>query len=51
MGKSTRPFSFGLLDAAHCLSAMLPAAAMGADQIGIALQTPLVLSKTVLLSA
>ncbi|MGQ0769217.1 ABC transporter substrate-binding protein [Acinetobacter baumannii] len=37
--------AFGLLDAAHCLSAMLPAAAMGADQIGIALQTPLVLSK------
>jgi NitT/TauT family transport system ATP-binding protein len=26
--------AFGLLDAAHCLSAMLPAAAIGADQIG-----------------
>ena len=37
--------AFGLLDAAHCLSAMLPAAAVGADQIGIALQTPLVLSE------
>uniref|UniRef100_UPI000ABE3832 ABC transporter substrate-binding protein n=1 Tax=Acinetobacter baumannii TaxID=470 RepID=UPI000ABE3832 len=38
-------FAFGLLDAAHCLSAMLTAAAMGADQIGIALHTPTVLSK------
>lgn len=37
--------AFGLLDAAHCLSAMLPAATVGADQIGIALQTPLILSK------
>jgi len=37
--------AFGLLDAAHCLSAMLPAAAIGADQIGIPLQTPLVLSE------
>lgn len=37
--------AFGLLDAAHCLSAMLPAAAIGADQIGIRLQTPLVLSE------
>ncbi len=37
--------AFGLLDAAHCLSAMLPAAAVGADQIGIPLQTPLVLSE------
>ena len=37
--------AFGLLDAAHCLSAMLPAAAAGADQTGIALQTPLVLSE------
>ena len=36
--------AFGILDGAHCLSAMLPAAAAGADQIGIALQTPLVLS-------
>ncbi|EPF87907.1 nitrate transporter [Acinetobacter gyllenbergii] len=37
--------AFGLLDAAHCLSAMLPAAAVGTDQIGIPLQTPLVLSE------
>jgi NitT/TauT family transport system ATP-binding protein len=37
--------AFGLLDTAHCLSAMLPAAAIGADQIGIQLQTPLVLSE------
>lgn len=37
--------AFGLLDAAHCLSAMLPAAAVAADQIGIPLQTPLVLSE------
>lgn len=37
--------AFGLLDAAHCLSSMLPAAAIGADQIGIPLQTPLVLSE------
>jgi len=37
--------AFGLLDATHCLSAMLPAAAIGADQIGIPLQTPLVLSE------
>ncbi|MEX5497033.1 ABC transporter substrate-binding protein, partial [Pseudomonas asgharzadehiana] len=38
--------AFGLLDAAHCLSAMLPAAAIGNDQIGIPLQTPLVLSES-----
>ncbi|MBK5646224.1 MAG: ABC transporter substrate-binding protein [Acinetobacter sp.] len=37
--------AFGLLDAAHCLSTMLPAAAVGTDQIGIPLQTPLVLSE------
>ncbi|WP_343620237.1 ABC transporter substrate-binding protein [Acinetobacter proteolyticus] len=37
--------AFGLLDAAHCLSAMLPAAAVGTDQIGIPLQTPIVLSE------
>jgi len=37
--------AFGLLDAAHCLSAMLPAAAVGSDQIGTALQTSLVLSE------
>ena len=36
--------AFGILDAAHCLSAMLPAAAVGEDQIGIQLKTPLVLS-------
>ncbi|WP_192453994.1 ABC transporter substrate-binding protein [Acinetobacter oleivorans] len=37
--------AFGLLDAAHCLSAMLPAAAVGTDQIGTPLQTSLVLSE------
>ena len=37
--------AFGILDAAHCLSAMLPAAAIAEDQIGIQLKTPLVLSK------
>ncbi|MFV5374721.1 ABC transporter substrate-binding protein [Acinetobacter calcoaceticus] len=37
--------AFGLLDAAHCLSAMLPAAAVGSDQIGTPLQTSLVLSE------
>ena len=36
--------AFGLLDAAHCLSGMLPAASIGTDQIGIPFQTPLVLS-------
>lgn len=36
--------AFGLLDAAHCLSAMLPAAATGNDQLGIPLQSTLVLS-------
>ncbi|MCU4412476.1 ABC transporter substrate-binding protein [Acinetobacter sp. WU_MDCI_Axc73] len=36
--------AYGVLDAAHCLSAMLPAAAIGEDQIGIRLKTPLVLS-------
>ena len=36
--------AFGFMDAAHCLSAMLPAAALGTDQLGIPLQTPLVLS-------
>jgi len=36
--------AFGFLDAAHCLSAMLPAATIGTDQIGIPFQTPLVLS-------
>ena len=29
--------AFGFLDAAHCLSAMLPAAAIGQDQLGIPL--------------
>ena len=37
--------AFGFLDAAHCLSAMLPAAALGEDQLGIPLQTALVLSQ------
>lgn len=36
--------AFGFLDAVHCLSAMLPAAALGEDQLGIPLQTALVLS-------
>lgn len=36
--------AFGVLDAAHCLSAMLPAATLGLDQIGVTLKTPLVLS-------
>ncbi|MFV5403560.1 MULTISPECIES: CmpA/NrtA family ABC transporter substrate-binding protein [unclassified Acinetobacter] len=36
--------AYGFLDAAHCLSAMLPAAALGTDQLQVALQTPLVLS-------
>lgn len=36
--------AFGFLDAAHCLSAMLPAATLGSDQLGIPFQTPLVLS-------
>ncbi|AXY59613.1 MULTISPECIES: ABC transporter substrate-binding protein [Acinetobacter] len=36
--------AFDILDAAHCLSAMLPAAAIGEDQLGIPLQTSLVLS-------
>lgn len=38
--------AFGLLDAAHCLSAMLPAARIGSDHVGIALQSGLVLSQT-----
>ncbi|RKG31184.1 ABC transporter substrate-binding protein [Acinetobacter tianfuensis] len=38
--------AFGILDAAHCLSAMLPAAATGGDHLGIPLQTSLVLSTT-----
>ena len=36
--------AYGFLDAAHSLSAMLPAAALGTDQLQVALQTPLVLS-------
>lgn len=36
--------AFGLLDAAHCLSGILPAASIGTDHIGIPFQTPLVLS-------
>lgn len=38
--------AYGILDAAHCLSAMLPAAATGTDQLGISFQTPLILSTT-----
>lgn len=37
--------AFGVLDVAHCLSAMLPAAALGEDQLGIPFQTNLVLSQ------
>lgn len=37
--------AFGFLDAAHCLSAMLPAAALGTDQLGIVFKSPLVLSE------
>lgn len=36
--------AYGFLDAAHCLSAMLPAAALGQDQLKANLKTPLVLS-------
>ena len=36
--------AYGFLDVAHCLSAMLPAAALGQDQLKANLQTPLVLS-------
>lgn len=36
--------SYGFLDAAHCLSAMLPAALISEDQLNIALETSLVLS-------
>lgn len=36
--------AYGFLDSAHCLSTMLPAAALGQDQLKIQLQTPLVLS-------
>lgn len=37
--------AFGSLDAAHCLSAMLPAAHTGHDQLGIPFKTSLVLSQ------
>lgn len=37
--------AFGMLDAAHCLSAMLPAASIGADQVGIPFQTSIILSQ------
>ena len=37
--------SYGFLDVAHCLSAMLPASTLGQDALGIQLQTPLVLSQ------
>ena len=36
--------NYGFLDAAHCLSAMLPAAALSPDPSHVRLQTPLVLS-------
>lgn len=36
--------AFGVLDAAHCLSVMLPAAHLGQDQIGIPFQSSIVLS-------
>lgn len=36
--------AYNVLDAAHCLSAMLPTAAIGEDHLGIPLQTPLILS-------
>lgn len=36
--------AFGVLDAAHCLSAILPAASIGSDKIGVPLTTPLTLS-------
>ena len=36
--------AYGILDAAHCLSAMLPTSTHEADPIGIPLQSPLVLS-------
>lgn len=36
--------AYGFLDSAHCLSAMLPATALGQDQLNVQLQTPLVLS-------
>lgn len=36
--------AYGFLDAAHCLSAMLPTAAIGEDHLGIPFQTPLILS-------
>lgn len=37
--------TFGFLDAAHCLSAILPAAVVGREQMGISLKTPLILSQ------
>lgn len=37
--------AFGILDGAHCLAGILPAATLGVDQIGIALKAPLVLSQ------
>ncbi|WP_313042510.1 ABC transporter substrate-binding protein [Acinetobacter sp.] len=36
--------AFGFLDAAHCLSAMLPASVTGKDHLGIPLQTSMTLS-------
>ncbi|WP_111894027.1 ABC transporter substrate-binding protein [Acinetobacter sp. MB5] len=37
--------AFGILDAAHCLSAMLPASQAGTDQVGIPFKTSLILSQ------
>ncbi len=37
--------AFGILDGAHCLSAMLPASQAGTDQVGIPFKTALVLSQ------
>lgn len=37
--------AFGFLDAAHCLSAILPASAINEDSLAVPLQTPLVLSQ------
>jgi len=36
--------AFGLLDTAHCLSEMLTAACIGAEESGIQLQQPFILS-------
>ena len=36
--------AFGFLDAAHCLSAIIPATTIAEDHLGIQLQTPLILT-------